>query len=377
MSKSLDDIAQELKNSQKKVQLIYAFNGTGKTRLSRIFKELIVPKTQESTELARNKVLYYNAFTEDLFYWDNDLNTDKELKLKIQPNSFTKWVLEEQGQDQNIIENFQRYTDEKLTPNFSQDFSEVSFSFQRGDDSPEMYIKISKGEERNFIWSIFYTLLEVVIAELNTPEIDDRSTRDFNELEYIIIDDPVSSLDENHLIALALDISDLIKKSESNVKFIITTHNPLFYNVLHNQLNSAGKFVLEKLENGEYELKEQQYDSPFSYHLYLKSEIEKAIKTDTLQKYHFNLLRNILEKTSTFLGYERWGELLPKDPDGSNPTEARLSRIINLYNHSKHSSEDTTILKNEEKSILINLLQVLDETYHFKKNLTDENEITR
>ncbi|WP_044470852.1 AAA family ATPase [Mannheimia massilioguelmaensis] len=378
MSKELEEIAQELKNSQKKVQLIYAFNGTGKTRLSRYFKELIVPKTPEATELARNKILYYNAFTEDLFYWDNDLNGDREPKLKIQPNSFTKWVLEEQGQDQNIIANFQRYTDEKLTPNFSQDFSEVYFSFQRGDDNPEMYIKISKGEERNFVWSIFYTLLEVVISELNIPEIEDRSTNDFNELEYIIIDDPVSSLDENHLITLALDISDLIKKSESdNVKFIITTHNPLFYNVLHNQLNGAKKFVLEKLENGEYELKEQKHDSPFSYHLYLKSEIEKAIETDTLQKYHFNLLRNILEKTSTFLGYERWGELLPKDPDGSNPTEARLSRIINFYNHSKHSNEDTTILKNEEKNILINLLQVLDETYHFKKNLINENEIEK
>lgn len=372
MSKSLDDIALELRNNLKKVQLIYAFNGTGKTRLSRKFKELIVPKIPENSELARNKVLYYNAFTEDLFYWDNDLNRDKEPKLKIQPNSFTNWILDVQGQDQNIIENFQRYTDEKLTPHFSEDFSEVSFSFQRGDDTPEMYIKISKGEERNFVWSVFYTLLEVVISELNIPEIEDRSTDDFDGLEYIIIDDPVSSLDENHLITLALDISDLIKKSESDVKFIITTHNPLFYNVLHNQFSNADKFILEKLENGEYELKGQKNDSPFSYHLYLKSEIERAIQADTLQKYHFNLLRNILEKTSTFLGYKSWGELLPKDPDGTNPTEARLARIINLYSHSKHSSEDGIILKTEEKNILINLLQLLDETYHFKKYSTNQ-----
>ena len=42
MGKSLDEIAQELKDSNKKVQLIYAFNGTGKTRLSRAFKELVV-----------------------------------------------------------------------------------------------------------------------------------------------------------------------------------------------------------------------------------------------------------------------------------------------------------------------------------------------
>ena len=33
MGKSLKDIAKELSNSDKKVQLIYAFNGVGKTRL--------------------------------------------------------------------------------------------------------------------------------------------------------------------------------------------------------------------------------------------------------------------------------------------------------------------------------------------------------
>ena len=56
-----------------KVQLIYAFNGTGKTRLSREFKQLIAPKADSDDEasmpeLSRKKILYYSAFTEDLFY---------------------------------------------------------------------------------------------------------------------------------------------------------------------------------------------------------------------------------------------------------------------------------------------------------------------
>jgi wobble nucleotide-excising tRNase len=46
-TKTLTEIAQQLKDSNKKVQLIYAFNGTGKTRLSREFKALgIMSKTQ-------------------------------------------------------------------------------------------------------------------------------------------------------------------------------------------------------------------------------------------------------------------------------------------------------------------------------------------
>lgn len=145
--KSLAEIAENLKNTNKKVQLIYAFNGTGKTRLSREFKELIAPKTyDESSELARDKILYYNAFTEDLFYWDNDLESDLEIKLQIQPNSFTDWVLRDRGQDRNIIENFQRYTDDKLTPSFIEKekiikrdgrrvsvkfYPEVEFSYDR------------------------------------------------------------------------------------------------------------------------------------------------------------------------------------------------------------------------------------------------------
>ena len=66
----LNEIAKQLRDSDKKVQLIYAFNGVGKTRLSREFKELVVPKNEgdEQEEEKSIKVLYYNAFTEDLFY---------------------------------------------------------------------------------------------------------------------------------------------------------------------------------------------------------------------------------------------------------------------------------------------------------------------
>lgn len=105
MGQTLTEIAQTLKDANKKVQLIYAFNGTGKTRLSREFKRLIAPKNTETEELedAKAKILYYNAFTEDLFYWDNDLNADTNRKLKIQPNSFTDWVFRDQGQENNII----------------------------------------------------------------------------------------------------------------------------------------------------------------------------------------------------------------------------------------------------------------------------------
>lgn len=386
MGQSLTQIAQRLKDAEHrtrsavattssvKVQLIYAFNGTGKTRLSREFKQLIAPRADsdeeaEETTLAHRKILYYNAFTEDLFHWDNDLEHDAEPKLKIQPNDFTKWVLQDQGQDQNITAHFQRYTDEKLTPRFSPDFSEVTFSFERGNEEQTENIKISKGEESNFIWSVFYSLLVQVIAVLNVAEPSERETDQFNQLEYVFIDDPVSSLDENHLIELAVDLARLVKSSLSELKFIITTHNPLFYNVLHNEFKDAKfkKYLLNKYDNGEYDLVPQPNDSPFSYHLYLKAEIEKAIETGQIHKYHYNFLRNILEKTSTFLGYEKWGDLLPATTDGRpNPYE---TRVINISSHSKHAGEEVSELTEEDKRVLSYLVRQINDMYRFKSSV--------
>jgi hypothetical protein len=289
MSQTLEQIAQTLHDTNKKVQLIYAFNGTGKTRLSRAMKELVAPKPEEADEgeLSREKILYYNAFTEDLFYWDNDLESDAIPKLKIQANSFSDWILKDQGKGVDIVKNFQQYATNKITPAFNAVYqvtdedgkkinipenSEVTFRvnptniatedggqivIEDGDMIvTEQYdvVKISKGEESNFIWSIFFTLLEEVVSVLNIAELDNRPTAQFNGLQYVFVDDPVSSLDDNHLIELAVNLASLIQAAPQQLKFVITTHKLLFYNVLHNELDlrkqgkKEGCYLLERLE---------------------------------------------------------------------------------------------------------------------------------
>lgn len=365
MSKTLDEIALEIYENNKKVKLVYAFNGNGKTRLSRAFKELIAPQITDDesggdADVSPRSILYYNAFTEDLFYWDNDLDNDVEPKLRIQPNSFTEWVLVDQGQDRNIVANFQRYANQKLTPHFSEDFSEVTFSLERGDDDSSGYLKISKGEESNFIWSVFQTVIDQVISIRNVAEADERETDQFDQLEYIFIDDPVSSLDENHLIELAVTLAELIKSSESNqLKFIITTHNPLFYNVLHNELKSKVCYLLERYEDGTFDLIEKQGDSnkSFSYHLHLKLTLEKAIADNSIQKYHFTLLRNLYEKTANFLGYDRWSDLLDTVPGDKS---GYLNRIIQFSSHRTLSNEEVLQPSEPEKQMVRLLLENLN-----------------
>lgn len=376
MTKSLDEIAKQLRDSGKKVNLIYAFNGSGKTRLSKAFKNLIAPKENHGNEeeLTRRKVLYFNAFTEDLFYWDNDLLNDTEPKLKIQPNSFIRWLIKDQGDEGKVIGKFHHYCDEKLMPKFDIENNQITFSFARGDDTPEENIKLSKGEESNFIWSIFHTLIEQVVAELNISEPSERTTNEFDELKYIFIDDPVSSLDENHLIQLAVDLSELAKDSPDTIKFIITTHNPLFYNVLYNELGAKSGYILRKdenkNENERFDLDEKKGGSnkSFSYHLFLRNLLEEVESKD-IKKYHFMLLRNLYEKTANFLGYSGWSNLLPND----DARQSYYTRITNFTSHSTLSNEIIAEPTDAEKNIVKYLLEHLINNYGFyiEKNIKE------
>lgn len=380
MGHTLTEIAKTLRASKKKVQLIYAFNGSGKTRLSREFKELIAPKNPENIEEENKiKILYYNAFTEDLFYWDNDLDADTERKLKIQPNNFTKWVLEEQGQVNNIVTHFQHYTNDKLTPLFNAEYtttdkdgknviikanSEISFSIDGGNEERIENIKISKGEESNLIWCVFYSLLEQIVELLKDIEQQDIAFNQFKDLKYVFIDDPVSSLDDNHLIELAVNLAELIKKS-TGLKFIISTHNPLFYNVFYNELGNKVCYMLNKLEDGTYNLKFTNGDSnkSFSYHLHLKQTIEEAIKTETVQKYHFMLLRNLYEKTANFLGYPEWKRLLPED------RQLYYNRIVQFTSHSTLSNEVVLEPTEPEKQTLRLLFEHLVNSKYWNEEI--------
>lgn len=390
MSQTLEEIAQQLHAADKKVQLIYAFNGTGKTRLSRTLKDLIAPKTEDGqeSELSRDKILYYNAFTEDLFYWNNDLQGDGDAKLVIQPNTFTEWILTEQGQEPNITRNFQRYANDKLTPTFNQEYtvqtkdelgqdkeivikanSEVTFSVEAGGDEETGNFKISKGEESNFIWSIFFTLLEEVVSVLSIAEVGDRPTDQFNVLQYVFVDDPVSSLDENHLIELAVNLANLIKAAPQQLKFVVTTHSPLFYNVLHNELDlrKQGKkeacYLLERMEDGTFNLNVKYGDAnkSFSYHLHLKKVLEEAIAGNAVERYHFTLLRNLYEKTAGFLGYARWSDLLDT-VDGSKDAYVRA---INTFTHSALSNEQVRDPSPAEKNTVKLLLDNLVNNYAY------------
>jgi len=314
----------------KKVLVIYASNASGKTRLSKIFNETI-----------ENEALCYNAYIEDLFSWDNE-----NFSITIDSKSWIFRLVNEQALQSQIVDDFKRLTGSSLEPYIDIDNNKISFPIPSNSEAPPEDIKVSRGEESVLIWSVFFNVLEAAIETLN-DKVENRSTDVFNLKKYILIDDPVSSMDDTRIISIALDIAYLIHKSKNDLKFIITTHHPLFFNVLYNAGRSRKNwdrknYILYK-SGPNLVLKDHGHDSPFAYHLSVINEIEKAILENDIKKYHFNLFRSLLEKTANFLGYFEWQPLLDDGPQGRE-----FKKLMEHFSHNSLSDLEYKDLDHEK-----------------------------
>ncbi len=359
---SITDLATKVKDDllvnrdRKSIALLYAFNATGKTRLSVEFDEL------NDNEDDYIKVLSYNAFLEDLFVWDND-----ECILKFNSKHRAIKLIREQGLEKNIADNFELIANSKIEPKFDFNIGEVTFDIARGDDSSVNNIKISKSEESLLVWSIFYSILEIAIEELNTRE-EDRSTGIFNHLEYIVIDDPVSSIDDERIISLAVNLFEVVRSYKNKkINFLITTHHALFFNILFNSFKMTPKsdakkyFYIFSKNNNTLILEDQNDDSPFAYHLIVKTKIQEAIDNTGLEKYHFNLFRTLLEKTASFLGYSDWSDCIL-----NQEIKEEVKRLVNLYSHSKLSELESGSLSNADKELFTEAFNAFVEDFKYQ-----------
>lgn len=332
--------------------LLYAYNGTGKTRISMAFKD-------KGKQLGNSDTLYFNAFTEDLFYWDNDLDNDRDRTLKINAqsnffNGFRELALEEK-----IFAYLERYAEfdfkidyEKWQVVFSKEIKNPKYKPNKGE--PEYIvqdnIKISRGEENIFIWCIF-----LVICELT---IDGDET--YNWVKYIYIDDPISSLDDNNAIAVASDLVKILKKGVGKVKIILSSHHNLFFNVMCNELkkNNHKRYFLHK--NGEGHTLRATDDTPFFHHVALLSELKYAAESNKISTYHFNMLRSTLEKTATFFGFDDFSKCI----HGIND-EVLYARALNLLSHGKYSIYEPVEMGADNKELFKNILQAFLRKYEF------------
>lgn len=355
----LDAVARHLRSLNKKVTLIFAYNGTGKTRLSMAFKEQGKQRNDEGETIARD-TLYFNAFTEDLFFWDNDLENDRERVLRMNTASRFFSGLDELEMESRIRRFLDRYADFQ----FAIDYKAGTIRFWRetrkndaGEEEP-LLIKISRGEENMFIWCFFLAIAQLAI--------DGQEA--YNWVQYLYIDDPISSLDENNAIAVAAHLAQMLKKQERLKGVVISSHHTLFFNVLCNELKRAQRYFLSHDDVG-YHLRNTT-DTPRFYHVAMLKELHKAAESGRLYTYHFNILRSILEKTATFLGFNHFGEIIKQDPDDQDGELHQ--RYVQLLSHGNYSLFEPVEMLEENKAIFRKILNDFMNNYRFNPELFSE-----
>lgn len=351
----LTELAKSIRTGGKKFTLLFAYNGKGKTQLCMKFKE--VGKQEEGRD-----TLYFNAFTEDLFTWHNDLPGDAERYLEINTDSKFFDGLEDLDIENRIRPWLARYA----TFNFRIDFAEAKVIFIReelveGVSRNVENIKISRGEEMIFYWCFFLAIAELAIERHESYE----------WVKYIYVDDPISSLDDNKAIAVAHHLARLLKTKDSIVKAVISTHHALFFNVLCNEFgDKVPRLFLHRTSDGF--VVTQTNDTPFFYHVSMIQEVKKAADSNTLLNYHFSLLRNILEKAANFHGFKDFKEYLYLDnPDG--PLQAR---IVNILNHGAYQPFEPTVMRDENMDDFKEVLKKFLQDFRFNPALFPAPEAT-
>lgn len=354
------DIATEIRDAKERIFVLYAFNATGKTRLSVAYKDL----TKE--ENGSHAGVYYNAYSEDIFIWQNDsANEGSPIQLDIRKSSLNKFHASLSEDD--IREKLNRYQ-----PSYRFEFinhenpedgiQSILFFYEEADvDDPnnisKIPIKVSRGEERIFVWCFFLALFEV------EGWADKQSSHFF-------IDDPVSSLDDHNIFITASTLFDLIEENFEKRKLIITTHHIGFFAILADWLTKGekasrfkkqAKVCMLSTKDGEISLEKSNNDV-FLYHLRLLQLLEQAQASNQVKAFHFALLRQALENIASFLGVAQFGYVLRQI--GINDEE-KSANIINTLSHKKVYYFQSDELTSDSREMFDEVFNKLKERYNF------------
>ncbi len=346
------EIVDKLNTSNEKIIVIYGFNATGKTSLSVSFKD--------ATKVnGRHTGVYYNAFSEDLFVWDNDTNNDDpDIRLTIKRSSLNDHhsLLTEE----NIYKKLESYNTKynfklDMHENSENGIKSIRFNTQENNGKS---IKISRSEERIFVWCFYLALFEV-------EGLADKQDA------YFFIDDPVSSLDDHNIFATVATLYDLIEKHFNNRKIIITTHHIGLFSILFDWLKKGAKaerykdkikFHILKNEDGNITLGEHK-KNVFLYHLQLLQTLDAAQQQNQLYNYHFVLLRQVLENIASFLGNGRISYVLEQIRiSDTNET----TKILNTLSHKNRYYFEPATMNTDSKEMFEQIFDALKDKYQFE-----------
>ncbi|KAB2766085.1 AAA family ATPase [Brucella anthropi] len=356
--------------------LIYAYNRTGKTRLSMEFKDAGKRKSKKNPT-GTPDTLYFNAFTEDLFVWENDLEGDSVRRLQLNEKSSFFDAMTELALEETIDLYLSRYADfdfdftYKDVRHGNETISKPDFvSFRKGDQTN---IKVSRGEQNIFIWCIFMAICERMLDGHESYQVK----------KYLYIDDPISSLDDNNAISVACDLAKLLRRAATRkdaegkpapIKVIFSSHHALFFNVMCNEIGRKKEdepsvthkryFLHRPRGEGIYTLQATE-DTPFFHHVATLAELQRAAdpKKGKLYTFHFNALRSVMEKTASFFGHPSIAFCLKAlDTDADR---ALFNRALNLLSHGAYAIHEPTEMGEDNKELFRRILREFVTRFEF------------
>lgn len=372
---NLRTLARKLRDDLGGVELIllYAYNRTGKTRLSMAFKDAWKRNKKKNPDGIAD-TLYFNAYTEDLFTWENDLTGDTDRHLRLNPDSTFFNGLKDLSLDETIADYLSRYADF----DFDIDYETWKVTFRK---EVAENIKISRGEQNIFVWCLFMAICERMLD----------GHESYQWVKYLYIDDPISSLDDNNAIAVACDLAQLLRraphrKNESAalapIKVVFSSHHALFFNVMCNELGrtkegepkvSHKRYFLHRPNgDGVYTLRATE-DTPYFHHVASLAELQRAADpvTGKLYTFHFNALRSIMEKTASFFGHADISFCLK---ELNKEDLALYNRALNLLSHGKYAIHEPTEMGEDNQDLFRRIFQEFITEFKFALPAILENQ---
>lgn len=351
---SIEDIAKQLQELDKSIILVYAFNATGKTRLSVAYKN-----ETKDPESGQHAGVYYNAFSEDLFVWENDGENDgADIRLTIRRSSLNQFhsFLYENGD--LVLYKLAMYAPNYIFKfashkNLEDGIESIRFLLN---ETEERSIKISRGEERIFVWCFFLALLEV----------DGWA----NEQDaHIFIDDPVSSLDEHNIYITAESIFQQIERHYLKKRVIVTTHHIGLFSILTDRLTKGSKSNRYKnltelcilTKKGDVLSLDIPKNGVFLFHLHVLHILVEASRSE-LYMHHIVMLRQVLENVASFLGRGNIGFTLTQ----IGVTDAEnAANVINSLSHKDAYYYQSDLMPPAVQTVFRDVLEKLLDKYKF------------
>ncbi len=196
-----------------------AFKELGKDVISRPANVTDDVTTPLEVEEATRDTLYFNAFTEDLFSWDNDLDNDQQRVLKI--NQDSHFLMACKNLRWRIV--FVLYYNVMLILIFKLIMRAGQLTLNERFRMMMIHMKLLSTLKFLVVKKIFCLVFLLAVAQL---AIDGQEA--YSWVKYLYIDDPISSLDDHNAISVASHLSQLLKAANGSIKTVISSHHALF-----------------------------------------------------------------------------------------------------------------------------------------------------